>query len=100
MTRMRKYRTVVFINPPNLVLGNIELKPNERIVRETAFYDEDQMIRCIVLIRETIKTEPETIRIEISEGIVQDVKGLPKGYQYEIIECDKYGEPLPPEDDQ
>lgn len=41
----------------------------------------------------------KTIQVEVSEGCVQDVKGLPDGYQYEIVECDKYGEPLPKEED-
>lgn len=36
----------------------------------------------------------KTIKIEVCDGIVSEVKGLPEGYQYEIVECDKYGKPL------
>lgn len=36
----------------------------------------------------------KTIKIMVGQGIVQSVEGLPDGYQYEVIECDKYGEPI------
>ena len=42
----------------------------------------------------------ENIKIKTSAGVVLEVEGMPDGYQYEVIECDKCGEPLPPEDDQ
>lgn len=38
-----------------------------------------------------------TIKIMVGQGIVQSVEGLPDGYQYEVIECDKYGNRLCPE---
>ena len=40
-----------------------------------------------------------TIKIMTGQGLVQSVDGLPEGYDYEIIECDKCGEPLPIEDE-
>lgn len=40
-----------------------------------------------------------TIKIHVSQGLVSDVKGLPEGYDYKVIECDKYGNPLCPECD-
>ena len=40
----------------------------------------------------------KTIQIKIGQGIVQSVEGLPDGYLYEVIECDKYGDPIEPED--
>lgn len=43
--------------------------------------------------------ETGTIKIEVCDGVIEKVKGLPEGYQYEIVECDKYGEPLPLEEE-
>lgn len=34
------------------------------------------------------------IRIRTSQGLVIDVEGIPEGFTYEVIECDKYGEPI------
>ena len=79
---------------------NIELTEKEgtRIVEIIKNHKATSIVDIRLADRIEKAIEGGTIKIMTNSGLVLDVEGMPEGYQYEIIECDKCGNPLPPED--
>lgn len=75
---------------------------DKKYEREMSAGSTDKMDRANRIILQAISQLDgcnNLIKIKTSQGLVLDVKGLPEGYLYEIVECDKCGEPLPAEEE-
>jgi len=49
---------------------------------------ESHILNDIVVVRKWLESKKEPIKIEVSGGLVTDVKNIPEGYEYEIMDHD------------